>query len=384
MPTRKAEYRVANLDCDGDAAVIERGLRSVPGVLDMRVYRQAAKVSVQYDPDTANPDAIAEKLQTLGFPAELGRVETQRPRPLKNPKVLASIASGVLLFGGWLVSLAGAPQPASFGVYVAAILVGGYYFGREAVEELVFEREIGVELLMGLAAVTATVMGAAGEGAMLVFLYSISEAAEGYTEEKTRSAVKALMDLSPKTALVRRDGSEIEIPVEELTVGEVFIVKPGQAIATDGEVIAGASSVNQSPVTGESAPVDKGPGDLVFAGSLNGEGSLEVRATKTSADNTIARMIQLVEEAEERKGLSQKFIERFGHRYSPAVLLVGVLIAVVPPLVLGASWANWISRATVFIVAAAPCALVISIPVTLVASLGTGARWRTDQGRRAR
>lgn len=374
MPTRKAEYRVVNLDCDRDAAAIERGLRSVQGVLDLNVYRQAAKVSVQYDPDSATPEAIAEKLDKLGFPAQRGRVEAQRPRPLRNPKVLASIASGVLLLGGWLASLVGAPHWASFAVYVAAVLIGGYYFGREAIEELIFEHEVGIELLMSLAAVTATVMGAAGEGAMLVFLYSISEAAEGYTEEKTRSAIKALMDLSPRTALVRRDGGEIEIPVEELAVGDVFIVKPGQAIATDGEVIAGASSVNQAPVTGESAPVDKVSGDPVFAGSLNSEGALEVRATKTAADNTIARMIQLVEEAQERKGHSQRFIERFGHRYSPAVLLGGVLIAVGPPLLLGDSWPNWINRATVFIVAAAPCALVISIPVTLVASLGTGAR----------
>lgn len=182
------------------------------------------------------------------------------------------------------------------------------------------------------------------------------------------------MDLAPKVALVRRGGVEREIPVQELEVGDVFIVKPGEAMATDGEILVGASSVNQAPVTGESVPVEKQPGDPVFAGSINGEGALEVRATKTFADNTISRIIHMVEEAQEKKGKSQRFIERFGARYSPAVLAIGILIAIVPPLFFSADWVTWITRATVFIVAAAPCALVISIPITLVASLGTGAR----------
>jgi Cd2+/Zn2+-exporting ATPase len=182
------------------------------------------------------------------------------------------------------------------------------------------------------------------------------------------------MALAPRIALVRRDGREEEIPVEELRVGDLFIVRPGQTVATDGVVIGGQSSVDQSPVTGESIPVEKAQGKPVFAGSINQEGALDVRATKTAADNTISRIIQMVEEAQERKGHSQRFIERFGARYSPAVLFIGLLIATVPPLLLGGVWSTWITRATIFIVAAAPCALVISIPVTLVATLGTAAR----------
>ena len=226
---------------------------------------------------------------------------------------------------------------------------------------------------MSTAAVVAIVMGQAAEGAMLAFLYSISEAAEGYTEEKTRSAIRALMDLTPKSALVRRNGGEETIPVEALSVGDVFIVKPGQSMATDGEVVAGESTVNQAPVTGESVPVYKHIGDPVFAGSLNEEGALEVKATRTFADNTVSRIIHMVEEAQEQKGRSQRFIERFGARYSPAVLLAGILFAIIPGAVTG-SWVEWVERATVFVVAAAPCALVISIPITLVATLGTGAR----------
>lgn len=372
------ELRVANLDCESDAAKIQRGLKRVPGVAELTVYPKAAKISVRYDRATTSPAAVRKALDDLGFPAQEGLHTAEVPKPWKNPKVLASLASGALLLAGWLVARAGAAGAASIALYVASLIIGGYYFGREAIEELVLEREVGIELLMTVAAIVATLMGAPGEGAMLAFLYSISEAAEGYTEEKTRSAVRALMDLAPKTALVRReiDGKarELEVPVEDVVAGDVFIVRPGQSVATDGEVLVGTSSVNQAPVTGESVPVEKAPGNTVFAGTINGEGALEVRATKPFAENTIARIIHMVEEAQERKGTSERFIERFGRRYSPAVLAVGILMALVPPLALGAPWVTWVMRATVFIVAAAPCALVISIPITLVAALGTGAR----------
>ncbi len=374
MTTKQLELRVANLDCEHDAAAIERGVRGQTGVVNLKVYSKSAKVALTYDPALTKPEALKVRLKDLGFAPIAAQETAAPPAPWRNPKVLTSASSGLLLVAGWLIGLFGAPEAVPIGFYVAAILVGGYFFGREALEELVFEREIGIELLMSVAAIVAAVMGQPGEGATLVFLYSISEAAEGYTEEKTRAAIKALMKLVPKVALVRRGGSEREIPVEELAVGEVFIVKPGQAIATDGVVLTGSSSVNQAPVTGESVPVEKHPGETLFAGSINGEGALEARATKTFAENTIARIIHMVEEAQEKKGKSQRFIERFGAIYSPLVLLVGILIAVVPSIFFGMEWATWIARATVFIVAAAPCALVISIPITLVASLGTGAR----------
>lgn len=374
MSTKQLDIRVGNLDCDHDAAAIERGLTNFPGLNQLKVYPKAAKVSLTFDPESTSPEALKEKLDTMGFPPQAGLSMPEQPKPWRNPKVLTAAASGVLLLAGWLIGLAGAPEQLSLIIYLAATLTGGYYFGREALEELIYEREIGIELLMAIAAVVATAMGQAAEGAMLVFLYSISEAAEGYTEEKTRSAVKALMDLAPKFALVRRNGTEQEIPIEEVVVGDMFILKPGQSVPTDGQIINGESSMNQAPVTGESVPVEKQPGDPVFAGSINGEGALEVTATKAFADNTISRIIQMVEEAQERKGQSQRFIERFGARYSPIVLLIGILLAVVPPLLFGADWTTWLTRATVFIVAAAPCALVISIPITLVATLGTGAR----------
>ena len=367
------QLHVANLDCDQDVRRIERALGRAQGVTSLKVFPKAGRVAFGYDTRATSAQELERSLRELGFPSR-PRDERATPALWLNPKVLASVSSGLLLLAGWLLDQGGAGGEAVTATYLSSLLAGGYYFGREALEDLLFEREIGIELLMTMAAVVATLMGAPGEGAMLAFLYSISEAAEGYTEEKTRSAIKALMDLAPKVALVRREGREVELPVEELVVGDVFIVKPGQSIPTDGDVLAGTSSVNQAPVTGESVPVEKAPGDPVFAGSINAEGALDVRATKAFAENTIARIIALVEEAQERKGRSERSIERFGKRYSPAVLAVGVLVAVVPPLLLGTPWTPWIARATVFIVAAAPCALVISIPVTLVAALGTAAR----------
>ena len=371
----KEEYRfrVANLDCENDAARLRRSLESQADVELLQILASSGTIRIRVEEQKVSQDDLEGQLCEFGFPVQK-RGETAGPPPFwKDPKVLSSLISGVLLLVGWLLGYA-LPDWLPLTLYTLSVLVGGYYFGREAIEEVLFERRIGIELLMIVAAIAAYVLGQPAEAAMLVFLYSISEALEGYTESKTRSAVRSLMDLTPKTALLLIDGKEREVSVEDLNPGDEFLVHPGQSVPTDGEVVAGASSLDEAPVTGESVPVEKGVGDVVYAGSINAEGSLTVKATKAFAENTISRIIQMVEEAQERKGESQRFIERFGFWYSPAVLLIGFLLAVIPALWFSASGTDWMIRATVFIVAAAPCALVISIPVTLVASLGTGAR----------
>ncbi|MBK8977125.1 MAG: cation-translocating P-type ATPase [Planctomycetes bacterium] len=325
-----------------------------------------------FEPAKTSREALEGALTSLGFPVAR-EAERDAPR-LWSPKVLASAASGVLLAIGWGLSrtlTVGWPSLVALGL---AILVGGYFFAREGLEKLWRKRVVGIEVLMSTAALGAAALGEPLEAAMLVFLYSISEAAEGFTEQKTRAAVRALMKLVPKVALVRRDGVDVEVPVESLAVGEVFIVRPGESVATDGAVVRGETSINQAPVTGESVPVKKAAGDEVFAGTINADGVIQVRATKTYQENTVAKIIHLVEEAQEKKGEQQRFIERFGARYSPAVLAGGVLIAAVLVFAFGLSWSLAMHRAVVFIVAAAPCALVISVPITLVAALGTGAR----------
>jgi heavy metal translocating P-type ATPase len=326
---------------------------------------------LKHAPD-ADDDHDDEKGETCSDDCHAKRGKPM-PKAWQNPQVLTAAASGILLAVGFVGAKLGLASGVSTGLYVTAVVVGGYFFAREALEELVKEREIGIELLMTVAAIASGLLGEWAEAATLVFLYAISEASEGYTAERTRNAIRALMDLAPKTALLRRGDKEERVPVEALKPGDVFIVRPGEAVPTDGEVLEGRSAVNQAPVTGESVPVEKAPADAVFAASINGEGVLAVRATKAFAENTISRIIQLVEAAQAKKGKSQRFIERFGRRYSPAVLLAAVLLAVVP-MALGLGAATWLHRAVVFLVAAAPCALVISVPITLVAAIGTAGR----------
>ncbi len=370
----RVEWHVRNLDCENEAAQIRRGLEKLPGLQELKIYSSAAKVAATVDAELLPPETLKHKLEALGFPVSESREIAEMPKPWKNPKVITSALSGLLLGVAFLLEKIDVlPTIPAYFIYGIAVITGGYFFGREAIEEFVAEFAIGIEMLMSIAAVVAFILGQPAEAATLVFLYSISEAAEGYTEERTRSAIRALMDLAPKIAVVIRDGNEIEIPAEELRVGDRFVIKPGGAMPTDGLIKKGSSSLNEAPVTGESIPVEKREGDVVFAGTINETGALEVEATKTFQDNTISRIIHLVEEAQEEKGEGQKFIDRFGRKYSPAVLLAGLLIAVLPPL-FGALWKMWILRAAIFIVSAAPCALVISVPITIVAAIGTASR----------
>ena len=276
---------------------------------------------------------------------------------------------------GWLIRSAGGPPRLVEACAIAAILSGAFYFGRKALSDLILHRSVGFYFLMSAAAVVSALIGHAQEGGILVFLTSISEAAQDFTEWKTRSAIHALMNLAPRTALVQRGEPREEIAGRGAGRGRPLHRQAGRGDRHRRTWWSREpSDVNQAPITGESQPVTKEPGDSVFAASINGPAALKVRATKTFADNTVARIIQMVEEAQEKKGTSQRFIERFGARYSPIVVLAAILIAVLPPLLRHADWQTWITRATVLMVAASPCAVMISIPVTLVAALGTGAR----------
>jgi heavy metal translocating P-type ATPase len=290
----------------------------------------------------------------------------------ESREVRWSALSGLLLLAGFLMSAFDGPDALATALYIAAAVAGARFFALEAVEELVREREIGIELLMTVGALAAGALGEWGEAAMLVFLYSISEALEEFTESRTEGAIRALMDLAPKTVTLLRDGQQIEAPAEQVVVGDRFLVRPGEGLATDGVIIDGASALNESAVTGESIPVEKTVGQKVFAGTLNGSGVLTVEATATHENNTLAKIVHLVTEAQEEKGRAQRFMERFASRYSPAVLIVGVLVAVVGGVV--DDWETWLERAATVIVAAAPCALVISIPITYVAAIGNAGR----------
>lgn len=285
------------------------------------------------------------------------------------------------LLGGAVFS-----SPVFDAMSVLAMVLAGYPIARSAWRALRINREITINLLMTIAAIGAVIIGAYTEAGLVMVLFAIGEALEGYTAARARHSISGLATLAPPEATLlgtAPDGTPTErvVPVEQLAVGDRIIAKPGERIPMDGRVVAGQSAVNQAPITGESRPVDKATGDAVLASSINGAGTLEIAVTHLAADNTISRLIAMVEEAQERRAPAQRFVDRFATYYTPAVILVAILVATIPPLVFGQPFWNpapdtygWLYRALALLVVACPCALVISTPVTLVSAISNGAR----------
>jgi Zn2+/Cd2+-exporting ATPase len=271
----------------------------------------------------------------------------------------ALVASVVL--GGWVKVL---NQPMTTALAVAAMLTGGWFVFPKALRALLRLRP-DINLLMVIAAIGAAVIGEWVEAATVVFLFGVAEWLEGWADRRARRATEALLDIAPTTAGVKRDGRFIEVPVEQVSVGETIAVKSGMSIPLDGEVLAGESAVNQAPITGESVPVDKRAGDTVFAGTINGEGALEIRVTKAAGDTTLARIIRLVKDAQEQRAPTQRFVDTFARYYTPAVTLGALLVFLIPSLFFGGEWTPWLYRACVLLLIACPCALVISTPVSI-------------------
>ena len=289
--------------------------------------------------------------------------------PLRNALLAGVVAGATYLAHSWL-SL---PKTASIALYSLAILLGGLHWIREGLEDLFRERKIGIEILMIGATTGAVLLGMWDEAAALVVLYGAAEGLEEFTYARTRASIRSLLDLAPKEARLLEGGVEKTVPAGQLKAGDRFIVRPGEGIVTDGVVIEGRSGVNEAAVTGESLPVEKGPGAKVFAGSINTEGALTIEASVAFADNTLAKIIHLVEEAQAEKGQAQQWIERFGRRYSPLVLVSAAALIIIPWL-MGLEIDPWARRAVVLLVAAAPCALIMSMPMAMAAGIGAAGK----------
>lgn len=366
----KQVYRVQGFTCTNCAGIFEKNVKSLPGVTDAQVNFGASKITVI-------GSASVEELEKAGAfenlkvtPEKQRIIEKKEPFWKENWNVLFSTV--LMAVGHMLSSTYGENALFSALAFGAAIVVGGYKLFQKGIKNL-FRLQFDMNALMTVAILGAAAIGEWGEGAVVVVLFAISETLERYSMNKARQSIRSLMDIAPKEALIRRGSTELKVSVDDIVVGDVMIVKPGQKLAMDGVVIKGTSTINQATITGESVPVIKTIDDEVFAGTLNEEGLLEVRITKTVEDTTIAKIIHLVEEAQAERAPSQAFVDRFAKYYTPAIMAVAIGIAVIPPL-FGADWGDWIYRGLSLLVVGCPCALVISTPISIVTAIGNAAK----------
>lgn len=387
--SQEATFRVEGLDCADCAVHLEEALRRLPGVIEVGVDFSTARLRLTSDAGVQVHPEVERVVTRMGYSLrpETDSTPTEGKsrwleRVWRKRRDLTTVASGMLIAVAVGMRWLGGSEAAVAAAYVAAILVGGFYIARAGWTAVRTARSLDMNALMTIAAAGSIVIGEWTEGAVAMFLFSLGNTLEGYTLDRTRNAIRKLMDLSPRVATVIRGDREEQAPVEELRVGDHILVHPGERVPMDGIIVAGQSAVNQAPITGESIPVEKAPGDEVLAGTINGLGALTVRVTRLVADTTMARIIRLVEEAQAQKAPAQRFVDRFARVYTPLVIATAAGVAILPPSIgwwtgagsFTALLGEWFYRALVLLVIACPCALVISTPVTIVSAIASAAR----------
>lgn len=408
------EWTVSGMDCGSCATKVRRAVERLPGVSGVEVLLMRERLRLLLDPEHTSREDVEGTVRALGYsvsapdkarrpfvlPGEGGAATatgtnvaapgsadeshgeavqvhdgpTDRGRSwYQTAKGRLVILTGALLALAWGVELLTSAEVGRW-AFVLACLVGVAPVAQRAFAALRSGLPFTIEMLMTIAAVGALVIGAAEEAALVVFLFAVGEVLEGVAADRARASIRALADLVPKSALLEEDGTTREVDAASLQIGQVILARPGDRIAADGEVVEGTSGVDQSPVTGESVPVTRGPGDPVFAGSINTEAALRVRVTRAAEDNTISRIIALVEEAESARAPTERFIDRFSRWYMPAVVGVALLVMLIPPLFAGGDWGTWVYRGLALLLIGCPCALVISVPASIASGLSSGAR----------
>ncbi len=290
----------------------------------------------------------------------------------REPLIIITVSALILILGLYVEFILGLKlisQP----LFLVVAAVSGYRIIKHGVLSL-FHGSFTISILITIAAVGAFLIGEGAEGASVMFLYFIAEFLEDYAGERARKSIGALVKLAPETALVKRDGKQVNVHAHSVEVDETVIVKPGDKVPLDGVVVTGSSSVNQAAITGESIPLIKVVGDEVFAGTLNGEGYLEVKVTKKSSETVISKIIKLVKDSQKRKSHTESFIDHFSRYYTPLVILIAIIISIIPPFIFGLSFDTWFYRALVLLVISCPCALAISTPISMVSSITAGTR----------
>jgi Cd2+/Zn2+-exporting ATPase len=365
---------VAGVDCAEEVSAIRRALKPLVGVRDVKVNIMSGKASVSHD-ESVTPEALIKAIGAIGLKAirEGEKPSSDSQQRQKQRHVSVCVSGGFTLFGLLMQWTHFGPKSAALGCFLVAIISGGWFIAPKAITAA---RRFApdMNLLMTIAVLGAAGIGEWSEAAAVAFLFALSELMESFSVARARQAIQSLLKLAPETALRKNGNAFDEVPVTEVSIDDIIAVKSGARIPLDGTVFTGASTVDQAPITGESIPVQKRQGDQVFAGTINGEGSLEVRVTKDYSDTTLAKIIHLVEEAQSQKALSQRFVDVFAKYYTPSVMALALLVFLTPPIVAGAAWGVWFYRALVLLVIACPCALVISTPVSIVSGLTAMAR----------
>ncbi len=370
----ESTFKVEGMDCREEVAMIERRFRHLPGVEEFRVDLMGQRLLVKYDAAKLSASAIAGAVADAGMrawleheePIVFGATATRRRQRL--------VWGAAIAFAGGLMLEAFGRAPWLARTAYALTIAGGAPLTARRAWSAVRLRALDINVLMLIAAFGALVLGQWSEAAAVIVLFAIAQTLETRTLERARSAVRALLDLTPSEALVRDDTGERRVDVEQIALGALIVVRPGEKIPLDGEIVTGESAVNQAPVTGESLPVDKAPGDEVFAGTINGRGALDVRVTRLRRETTLARIIHLVERAQAQRAPAQTMVDRFARVYTPMVIALAILVGLLLPLVAGGAWPTWIYRALVLLVVSCPCALVISTPISIVAALAGAAK----------
>ncbi|MAT44179.1 MAG: heavy metal translocating P-type ATPase [Anaerolineaceae bacterium] len=392
MAENKQVYDILGLDCPDCARKVADGVKKLPGVQLSELNFATGKLTVMGE---STQETITERVRALGY--DVAEPENETVGPPKREKnffrflwgrteTQLALLGTLLVFPGlvfneilqmelfWVNLLA-----------VAAVLSAGLPVARSAWRNLRFNHSIDINFLMSIAAVGAIVIGAYVEAGMVMVLFALGEALEGFTSERARASIESLMNVVPQTAtrliLVGDEVQEVDVPVEDLDIGHLILVRPGETIPMDGIVRDGFSSVNQAAITGESRLVEKTIGETVFASTFNGEGALEIEVTHRSEENTISRVIKLVQEAQGKQAPAQRFIDRFARWYTPLVVVLAALVAVLPPLIWGEPFLNptqgefgWLYRGLTLLVISCPCALVISTPVSIISAISNAAR----------
>lgn len=376
---KTSEFYIEKMDCPTEEGMIRNRLEPMEGIQKLDFNLMARLLTVTHTlPDEAG---IITAIRKLGMEA----VSKATPRRLVlpviqpsfwgKPATILTMVSGACALTAEVIALSGVGESSILvqSLAAVAILAGGYEVAGKAWMS-VRTLTLNINFLMTVAVIGAVVIGQWTEGAVVIFLFAVAEMIEAKSLDRARNAVRQLMELTPEITRVMRGKEWLDVPVVEVTLGERIRIRPGERLPLDGIIREGASSVNQSPITGESMPVEKRPGDQVYGGSINEKGTFDYEVIHEAADSTVSKIVQLIEKASANRAEAERFVDRFSHYYTPSIFVLAIVVAVASPFVFGGTWGDWIYRGLVLLVIGCPCALVLSTPITIVSGLAAAAR----------